>query len=39
VAEELFRYPNLFEVESIPRRWIQTIALLLADAIISDDRS
>jgi len=38
VVEELFRYPNLFEVETVPRRWVQMVALPLADAIVSDDR-
>lgn len=38
VVEELFRYPNLFEVETVPRRWVQLIAQPLADAIVSDDR-
>ena len=38
VVQELFRYPNLFEVETVPRRWVQLIAQPLADAIVSDDR-
>lgn len=38
VIEELFRYPNLFEVETVPRRWVQLIAQPLANAIVSDDR-
>lgn len=38
VVEELFRYPNLFEVETVPRRWVQLIAQPLAEAIINDDR-
>lgn len=38
VVEELFRYPNLFEVETVPRRWVQLIAQPLAEAIVSDDR-
>lgn len=38
VVEELFRYPNLFEVETVPRQWVQLIARPLANAIVSDDR-
>lgn len=38
VVEELFRYPNLFEVETVPRRWVKLIAQPLANAIVNDDR-
>ncbi|WP_131705593.1 TetR/AcrR family transcriptional regulator [Mycolicibacterium obuense] len=38
VIQELFKYPNLFEVETVPRRWVQLIAQPLANAIVSDDR-
>ncbi|SED98767.1 DNA-binding transcriptional regulator, AcrR family [Rhodococcus koreensis] len=33
LVEELFRYPNMFELESVPREWVQRLAEPLAEAI------